>query len=331
MLATAGQDVLPPIMAGHHYTAGMIFVVASVWVLSAVALLLVCLRRPHSVLDMWLLVVLSAWIFDIALSAVLNAGRFDLGFYAGRVYGLLATGCVLAFLLFESGRLHSRLIERHRSDRARAAELEQLNAADALTGIANRRAFDQALDQEWRRSLRTGTELSLLLIDVDCFKLYNDTYGHVAGDHCLQRVAQVLAGSARRAGEVAARYGGEEFAVLLPLSDAGEAFRLADRICSEVRALEIPHEASLAADFVTVSIGVASAAGVVGSEPGEAGREARDGGATRGPKVLVELVDKALYAAKTAGRNGASLVDPEGKIVPRLRLLSGSSDRRRRA
>jgi diguanylate cyclase (GGDEF)-like protein len=295
MLATAGQDVLPPIMAGHHYTAGMIFVVASVWVLSAVALLLVWLRRPHSVLDMWLLVVLSAWIFDIALSAVLNAGRFDLGFYAGRVYGLLATGCVLAFLLFESGRLHSRLIERHRSDRARAAELEQLNAADALTGIANRRAFDQALDQEWRRSLRTGMELSLLLIDVDCFKLYNDTYGHVAGDHCLQRVAQVLAGSARRAGEVAARYGGEEFAVVLPNTVLRSAITVADHIRRAVMTKELMKRSTGEhLGRITVSVGVATL------RPGDT------------VVSLIERADTCLYAAKRAGRNRViSETDPE--------------------
>ena len=329
LLATAGHDMLPALMRGNLYTFAQVLVITSVWGLSLIGLLLLWRRPSHSVLDLWLMVVLAAWVFDIALSGVLNAARFDLGFYAGRIYGLIATGCVLVILLIENGSLYLRLIDAHRSDRARAAELEQLNAADALTGIANRRAFDQALDQEWRRSLRTGMELSLLLIDVDCFKLYNDTYGHVAGDHCLQRVAQVLAGNARRAGEVAARYGGEEFAVLLPLSDAGEAFRLAERICSEVRALEVPHEASLAADRVTVSIGVASAASVVGPEPGEAGREARNGGVTQ--KALVELADKALYAAKAAGRDRACLVGPDGKVVPHLRLLSGSSDRRRRA
>src|ERR1700704_6531717 len=122
LLATAGQDALPPIMQGNHYTPAMIAVVSSVWALSLLALVVLWRRRPHSVLDLWLMVVMCAWIFDIALSAVLNAGRFDLGFYAGRIYGLLAASFVLLVLLLENGKLYARLVQS-------TAEAEAANRA----------------------------------------------------------------------------------------------------------------------------------------------------------------------------------------------------------
>jgi signal transduction histidine kinase/ActR/RegA family two-component response regulator len=115
LVATAGQDALPAIMQGNHYTPAMIVVVSSVWALSLLALVVLWRRRPHSVLDLWLMVVMCAWLFDIALAAVLNAGRFDLGFYAGRIYGLLAASFVLAVLLIENGRLYLELDRQNRS------------------------------------------------------------------------------------------------------------------------------------------------------------------------------------------------------------------------
>jgi len=122
LIATAGEARLPAIMEGNAYTATMIAVVATVWLLSLLALLALWVRRPHSVLDLWLMVVLCAWLFDIALSAILNAGRFDLGFYAGRIYGLLAASFVLLVLLLETGALYARLaqsLERERLERER--------------------------------------------------------------------------------------------------------------------------------------------------------------------------------------------------------------------
>jgi signal transduction histidine kinase len=113
LLATAGKDALPAIMAGNHYTTAMLFVVSGVWGLSLAALITLWRRRPHSVLDLWLMVVMCAWLFDIALAAVLNAGRFDLGFYAGRVYGLFAASFVLVILLLENGRLYAQLARTH--------------------------------------------------------------------------------------------------------------------------------------------------------------------------------------------------------------------------
>ena len=126
-LVTAGHDALPAIMQGNRYTPTMIGVVSSVWLASLASLVLLWWRRPHSVLDVWLMVVLCAWLLDIALSAVLNAGRFDVGFYLGRVYGLLAATFVLGVLLLENGRLYAGLVQSHAKEHSRAAELGELS------------------------------------------------------------------------------------------------------------------------------------------------------------------------------------------------------------
>ncbi|MGB6535524.1 MAG: GGDEF domain-containing protein [Xanthobacteraceae bacterium] len=331
LLATWGQHGLPAIMRGNHYAPIMIVVVSSVWGLNLLAVVVLSRRRPLSVLDLWLIVVLCAWLFEIALSAMFNGGRYDLGFYAGRIYGLAAASLVLVVLLYRNNTLYLQLIKLHKSDREKSTELARLSTIDALTGIANRRAFDTALDEEWRRMLRHGTVLSLLMIDVDYFKRFNDAYGHVAGDQCLRTVAQTVAIRARRAGELAARYGGEEFAVLLPHTGIAAASKLAALICAAVREQQIPHEQSAAAAHVTVSIGIAS----IGEFPDAGAAFSREGAAaaasTAGAKVLVETADHALYQAKTAGRDRAVVAGPddtallaaanallEAPIVPRV-------------
>ena len=303
MLATALQALLPAIMQGNRHTPAMNIVVWSVWLLSLSALVTLARRRPFSVLDLWLTVTMCAWLFDIALSAGLDAGRYDLGFYAGRIYGLLAASFILIVLLTQNGRLYAALVKLRASDRAKTEELQRLSTVDALTGIANRRAFEEALDQEWRRMMRHGTALSLLMIDVDFFKRFNDSYGHVAGDQCLRGVAQSVAKLARRAGEMAARYGGEEFSVLLPHTDIAAARELGELMCQAVRTQQIPHAGSAAAPFVTISVGVACIAGLP-----PAGLPARDAPPGEPPVInsatlLVEAADHALYEAKLAGRN----------------------------
>src|SRR5207302_8410227 len=137
LLATAGQHALPAIMRGNQYTAAMLSVVSTTWVLSLLALVILWRRRPHAVLDLWLMVVMGAWIFDIALAAVLNAGRFDLGFYAGRIYGLLAATFVLVVLLVQSVRLHARAVESGErelvlANRLLAQHAERLRILDEL-------------------------------------------------------------------------------------------------------------------------------------------------------------------------------------------------------
>ena len=165
-------------------------------------------------------------------------------------------------------------------------KLERESATDGLTGITNRRRFDEMLGIEWLRAARSGASLSLLMFDIDHFKRFNDHYGHVAGYECLRRVAQLLHSSARRAGDLVARYGGEEFVVLLPGARLADALELAQRCQQGIDAMALPHASSPTADHVTFSIGIAC---VVPS-------------ATQQPAALVNAADTAMYRAKTAGR-----------------------------
>jgi len=185
----------------------------------------------------------------------------------------------------------------------RADQLRRLSTTDQLTGIANRRAFDATLEREWLRAGRTGEPLSLVMIDIDYFKAFNDTYGHQAGDVCLRAVAQTLAEKTRRPGDLAARYGGEEFVIVLPGCDSHQAFRLAEEIRNGVSAIEIPHAASLVAPYVSVSVGAVSMADVRCGPHDRRSPGTADDDHGGGPGDLVRLTDEALYRAKNAGRN----------------------------
>jgi diguanylate cyclase (GGDEF)-like protein/PAS domain S-box-containing protein len=169
-------------------------------------------------------------------------------------------------------------------------QLAALATSDSLTGIANRRRFDERLREEWARARRDGTPLSLLLIDVDHFKEYNDRYGHPAGDRCLSWIAAVLAELARRPSDLAARYGGEEFAMILANTDAAGCEHVSRQIREALRGLELAHAGNPPSERVTVSLGGATLRPV----------------ATRGrsePGQLIESADRALYAAKHGGRD----------------------------
>jgi len=178
---------------------------------------------------------------------------------------------------------------------------------DPLTHVANRLALDEAVTREWHRALRSGAPLSLLMIDVDHFKAYNDHYGHVAGDHCLQQVAQALSNAVGREGELVARYGGEEFAVLLPDTDVPKAMALAHRMGDAVRSLGIEHLAAEGRAHVTVSIGVACIHPALLLPPAARTQTPQDAagfpGATEVALALFEQADTALYNAKKAGRD----------------------------
>lgn len=164
------------------------------------------------------------------------------------------------------------------------AQLQHLSATDSLTGTANRRRFDEALDAEWRRAIRSATELSILMIDVDQFKQYNDDFGHQQGDLCLRQIAEALDVAARRAGDIAARYGGDEFAVILPGTPAAYALAIAESARVEVETLGIRCKSGLQ---VTISIGVATSKPVDAMQVGS----------------LVAAADEALYQAKSEGGN----------------------------
>lgn len=167
--------------------------------------------------------------------------------------------------------------------------LEQLATRDGLTGLANRRCFDDTLRAEWARALRQHQPLSLLMVDVDNFKAFNDTNGHLGGDECLKRIAGAVA-SEMRANDLVARYGGEEFAVILPNQSLKGAAIVAERIRARVEQLQVPHGRD-AGKHVTVSIGAATAIGALDAEP----------------SALVATADAALYRAKHMGRNRISL------------------------
>ena len=165
--------------------------------------------------------------------------------------------------------------------------LELMSTTDGLTGVANRRGFDACLTREWQRAARTHSPLSAIMADIDFFKIFNDHYGHLAGDTCLRAVARAIAETASRPADLVSRYGGEEFVALLPDTDAAGAEQLAEKMRSRVAALDIAHAASEAARHVTISLGVATLV-----------PEARDD-----PSYLILQADEALYRAKDQGRN----------------------------
>jgi diguanylate cyclase (GGDEF)-like protein len=174
-----------------------------------------------------------------------------------------------------------------RTQYAQSLMLKHLLSTDAMTGIGNRRRFDDALDREWRRCSRSEKPLSLLMIDVDHFKAYNDHCGHLEGDDCLRRVAWLLVDSVGRPGDLVARYGGEEFVCLLPEIGEAGARAVAAKLSGAIQEAAIPHPAFAENGRLTISIGVATVTDLSMQQPGE----------------VVALADKLLYAAKAAGRD----------------------------
>ncbi|NUR12413.1 MAG: GGDEF domain-containing protein, partial [Bradyrhizobium sp.] len=223
-------------------------------------------------------------------------GHNGLGFSAENWCVMPKLGSQL-YLAIDAGPIHDEagnliaVVEtlRDLTDQKRAEmALKELATKDGLTGLSNRRAFDQMLMSEWARAQRTQKPLALLFVDVDHFKLFNDRHGHQSGDECLRAVAAAVSRHAVRPLDLASRYGGEEFALILPDMDCEVACTVAEEIRRAVMALQIAHGAADAGDHVTLSVGVAS------HIPG-----AVDGG----PDQLLGAADEALYAAKRLGRN----------------------------
>jgi diguanylate cyclase (GGDEF)-like protein len=174
-------------------------------------------------------------------------------------------------------------------------ELQLLSSRDGLTGLANRHAGRDFLSREWLRAIREKSEFSVIMLDIDCFKLFNDTYGHLEGDECLRGIAAALRRGLRRPSDLLVRYGGEEFMALLPDTGTDGAFAVAGAMQAEVAALAMPHRSSLVAPHVTVSMGVAS---MVPTEDSLV-------------ELLIAAADRALYRAKQQGRNRVCLAGDE--------------------
>ena len=200
-------------------------------------------------------------------------------------FGLLQLAATINMIRATGTQITATILSEQELEAANA-RLTELSATDGLTGIANRRSFDATFQIEWARAARDGSDLGLLMIDVDCFKAYNDHYGHPAGDDCLRMVADLTAATLRRPPDTAARFGGEEFIALLPGTDGAAAMDVADRVRLAIVEAGMAHAGSVFGR-VTISIGSASLA----PHPGQD----RQG--------LIDLADRALYEAKQSGRN----------------------------
>jgi diguanylate cyclase (GGDEF)-like protein len=280
VIGTRFVDDLPPTLRDGRtlfsgWTASMPLSILALLVLATVAVARLGAKTPE---QLWLTVGMLAACFDVWLTYC-GTERFSLGWYLAKSGSFFTSLTVMISLFHDVTRLYSRLAVVN-------ATLRDLAGRDGLTGLFNRRRLDEALATEWQRALRDHQPISVLMIDVDHFKGYNDTYGHQEGDACLRRLAAVLVAETKRPADLVARYGGEEFLVCLPGTPAAGAFEVAQKIQAAVQDLAIPHAAS-PLHLVTISIGLADI--------------------VPGPDVtsdlLVAAADSGLYRAKAAGRN----------------------------
>ncbi|WP_290522509.1 GGDEF domain-containing protein [Alcanivorax sp.] len=239
----------------------------------------------HAVIWVTLSLLLSRLI-ALALGVDLELDR--LLYFGG---GSITFGYLLGFIQYARERTvfaqEYLLEEEKRQLRQLSSELAQLSRSDQLTGLPNRRYFDEMLEMQWQKALREGSDVNLMFMDIDDFKLYNDHYGHQAGDDCLLQVARALGGQVLRSSDFVARYGGEEFVALFHHTNRQGLEKIAQRLIQSVDELALPHEKSRCSDCVTLSIGIASL------RPG----------ADNGPQTLIKLADEALYEAKRQGRH----------------------------
>ncbi|MCC2639140.1 MAG: hypothetical protein K0Q68_2859 [Moraxellaceae bacterium] len=252
---------------------------------------------------LWSAAFMGAAAALLALIAIVSLGLWlEWGLFQQYILVSNAVGMMLCYMveqrdrhMFLQGQL--LLLEKERLDLV-SAELDRLSREDSLTGLSNRRHFNETILHEWERARREGQPLSLIFADVDHFKPFNDTYGHLEGDAVLARVGATLRGCLRRPGDLAARYGGEEFVLLLPGTPEAGALEVARHVHRAIGGLGIPHRKSTVADHVTASLGVATLV------PGPDSRVAS----------LVAAADEAAYAAKGAGRNRVMVAGASGPV-----------------
>ena len=264
---------------------------------------MVGLRFTHAVMACWGGGVLG-WMLAEGFGAGIDWQ------IAHRTYtGISLLGMFLCYTAEVRDRLlffnQRQLYRQQQRTQALADRLHRLSREDSLTSLANRRFFDEALEREWRRCKREKKPLAVMLVDVDHFKDYNDHYGHLKGDECLQALATELRRYGRRGGDLVARFGGEEFVLLYPGVEEAEAMQLASRVCRAVRMLGMPHKPNPRVGEVTISVGAAVMV------PGE----------RNCAEQLLEATDRALYHAKTAGRDTWKLYSPP----PPVRLVSDTA------
>lgn len=294
-LTTIGEKLLPEIIRQADYrklnTSG---IGPLLWILNFLALIAVAGRsKGRTVLHLWLAVAILALLLDVTLT--LFAGmRFTLGWYLAKINSVIASTVVICSVVNEVNRLFIRLSEQHRQLVDSGRQLEEANEQlirltnlDGLTEIPNRRRFDEILAWETAAPEERVKPLSLLIIDVDCFKTYNDHYGHQGGDHVLKQIAQTIYEEVKKDRGFAARYGGEEFAAVLLDRDTRATRQIAERIRGAVAGLAITHIKSEAADYVTISIGGHCLAPFDPMDPEE----------------FIRHADRCLYEAKEGGRN----------------------------
>jgi len=200
-------------------------------------------------------------------------------------------------------------VRNHMELKQQRDTLRGLSFLDGLTGLANRRRLDQFLDQEWRRSQRSQTPLSLILMDIDFFKDFNDAAGHLAGDDCLRKIAQTLEAGIRRGGDLIARYGGEEFVCVLPDTDQAGARSVAETIQNLMATLALPHPRSTASPFITLSLGIATCVVCAG----------------KSIESLMKAADQAMYQAKAAGRNRIVVFEEAASPAPQPACVQAAS------
>ena len=304
-LSTWGLPSLPSIsQEGDYHRLVTSGVGIGVLLLSIMAVgLLIWRTRCASTVELCLALALALLICDDALTLA-GSARLSLGWYAGRAEAAVSAAILLGFYVMEIDRRYARVTAQAQmlaQDRTMLGEIvteqRHANAAllllareDVLTGLANRRRFDEQLRQEWLRAYREGQTLTLLMLDVDHFKKFNDHYGHQSGDRCLRTIAGLMLEVGQRPADLSARYGGEEFVLLLPNSDAAGGLTAANALLDRLEREDLAH-ASAPLGRVTLSIGVAACAPL------------HDRASS--PDALVAAADAALYEAKRGGRNQA--------------------------